>query len=148
MNYRFHGAQKTISFGRWPEVTLADSREKTLQARRRLADGIDPCEQKKLDRIAASIAQANTFKAVSDDWLEKVGLEARAPMTIKKCEWQLGLVMPSLGRRPITQITPHEVLLALKRIERTKKYYAALSFPSPFSPDFRHALATRSEEPR
>src|SRR3546814_2918760 len=75
MNYRFHGAQKTISFGRWPEVTLADAREKTLQARRRLADGIDPCEQKKLDRIAASIAQANTFKAVSDDWLEKVGLE-------------------------------------------------------------------------
>jgi integrase len=142
MNYRFHGAQKTISFGRWPEVTLADAREKTLQARRRLADGIDPSEQKKLDKIAASIARANTFKAISDEWLEKVRLEERAPMTIRKYEWQLGLVMPSLGRRPLNQISAHEVLLALKRIERTKKYYTACSVRATCSQVFRYAIAT------
>lgn len=146
MNYRFHGAQKTISFGRWPEVTLADAREKTLQARRRLADGIDPCEQKKLDRIAASIAQANTFKAISDEWLEKVSLEERAPMTIRKYEWQLGLVMPSLGRRPLSQISAHEILLALKRIERTKKYYTACSVRATCSQVFRYAIATARAE--
>lgn len=146
MNYRFHGAQKTISFGRWPEVTLADAREKTLRARRCLADGIDPCEQKKLDRIAASIAQANTFKAISDEWLEKVSLEERAPMTIRKYEWQLGLVMPSLGRRPLSQISAHEVLLALKRIERTKKYYTACSVRATCSQVFRYAIATARAE--
>src|SRR5690606_18040676 len=127
LNYRFAGQQRTISFGRWPEVSLADARERLIQARRQLSDGIDPSEQVKLDKIKASIAQADTFKAVSDEWLEKVGLEARAPMTIRKYEWQLAMVMPSLGRRPITQITPHEVLLALKRIERTKRYYTACS---------------------
>lgn len=146
MNYRFYGYQKTISFGRWPEVTLADAREKTLQARRRLTDGIDPCEQKKLDKIAASIAQANTFKAISDEWLEKVKLEERAPMTIRKYEWQLGLVMPSLGRRPLSQISAHEVLLALKRIERTKKYYTACSVRATCSQVFRYAIATARAE--
>jgi integrase len=142
MNYRFHGVQKTISFGRWPEVTLADAREKTLQARRRLSDGFDPCEQKKLDKISASIAQANTFKAISDEWLEKVRLEDRTPMTIRKYEWQLSLVMPSLGKRPLSQISAHEVLLALKRIERTKKYYTACSVRATCSQVFRYAIAT------
>lgn len=146
MNYRFAGQQRTISFGRWPEVPLADARERVIKARRQLSDGIDPSEQVKLDKIKASIAQANTFKAVSDDWLEKVGLEARAPMTIKKYEWQLGLVMPSLGRRPITQITPHEILLALKRIERTKKYYTACSVRATCSQVFRYAIATARAE--
>src|SRR3546814_14036773 len=67
-------------------------------------------------------------------------------MTIKKYEWQLGLVMPSLGRRPINQITPHEVLLALKRIERTKKYYTACSVRATCSQVFRYAIATARAE--
>src|SRR3546814_15611479 len=67
-------------------------------------------------------------------------------MTIKKYEWQLRLVMPSLGRRPITQITPHEVLLALKRIERTKKYYTACSVRATCSQVFRYAIATARTE--
>jgi integrase len=146
LNYRFAGQQRTISFGRWPEVSLADARERLIKARRQLSDGIDPSEQVKLDKIKASIAQADTFKAVSDEWLEKVGLEARAPMTIRKYEWQLGMVMPSLGRRPITQITPHEVLLALKRIERTKRYYTACSVRATCSQVFRYAIATARAE--
>ena len=64
MNNRFHGKQKTMSFGRWPEVMLADAREKPLAARRLLADKIDPMEQAKLDAIQASIAQEQTFKAI------------------------------------------------------------------------------------
>ena len=146
MNYRFHGTQKTIAFGRFPELGLADARERTLEARRLLADGIDPNEQKKLDRIAASIAQANTFKSVADDWLEKVKLEQRSAKTIRKYEWQLGLVMPSIGKRPISQISAHEVLLALKRIERTGKYYTACSVRAICGQVFRYAIATARAE--
>lgn len=146
MNYRFHGKQKTMSFGRWPEVMLADAREKLLAARRLLGDKIDPMEQAKLDAIHASIAQAHTFKAISDEWLEKARLEERAPMTIKKYEWQLGLVMPTIGNRPITAISAHEVLLALKRIEKTKKYYTACSVRATCSQIFRYAIATARAE--
>lgn len=106
MNCRFAAQQRTISFGHWPKVSLADARERVIKARRQVSDGSDPCEEVKLAKIKASIAQANTFKAFPDEWLENVSLEARAPTTIKKYEWQLGLVMPTLGRRPVTQITP------------------------------------------
>ncbi len=146
MNYRFHGTQKTISSGRWPEVTLANARERVIQARRQLSDGIDPSVQTKLDKIEASIAQANTFKCVANDWLEKARLEQRTQKTIRKYEWQLELVMPSLGSRPISQISAHEVLLALKRIERTGRYYTACSVRATCGQIFRYAIATARAE--
>lgn len=142
MNYRFHQNQRTITFGRYPEVLLADARERLLQARRLLADGVDPVDQAKLDKIADSVAASNTFKAVSDEWLEKVRLENRAAASIKKYEWQLGLVMPAIGKRPISKISAHEMLLALKKIERTKKFYTATSARTTCSQVFRFAIAT------
>lgn len=142
MNYRFNGRQKTLAFGKWPDVMLSDARERLAAARQLLVQGIDPMEQAKLDKIAASVADANTFRAVAEEWVEKSKLEGRAPMTIKKYEWQLGLVMPSIGNRPINKISAHEVLLALKKIERTKKYYTACSTRSTCSRVFRFGVAT------
>ncbi|GHD03888.1 Arm DNA-binding domain-containing protein [Novosphingobium pokkalii] len=74
MNYRFHNLQRTVTFGRYPELLLADARQRLLNARRLLADGIDPIDQAKLNKIQESISFANTFKTVSDEWLEKVQL--------------------------------------------------------------------------
>jgi len=146
MNYRFEGSQRTIAFGRYPEVPLVDARERLRDARALLAKGIDPVDHAKLERIADSMAAAYTFKAVADEWVEKARLEKRAAMTIKKYEWQLGLVMPSLGTRPITKITTHEVLLALKKIERTQKFYTAVSVRATCSRVFRFAIATARAE--
>jgi hypothetical protein len=146
MNYRFEGSQRTIAFGRYPEVPLIDAREKLREARALLAKGVDPVDQAKLERIANSMAAAHTFKAIADEWVEKSRLEKRSAKTIKKYEWQLGLVMSSLGKRPITKITTHEVLLALQRIERTQKYYTAVSVRSICSRVFRFAIATARAE--
>nr|WP_288487507.1 site-specific integrase [uncultured Novosphingobium sp.] len=144
MNYRFHQQQRT--FGRYPELLLADARQRLLDARRLLADGIDPVDQAKLNKIADAVAASNSFKDVSDDWLEKVRLEERTPASIQKYKWQLGLVMPSLGRRPISQITPYELLIALKKIEQTKKFYTATSVRATCSQVFRFAIATARAE--
>nr|WP_132388557.1 integrase arm-type DNA-binding domain-containing protein [Novosphingobium sp. PhB165] len=142
MNYHFHKVQKTASFGRYPEVGLAEARERLLDARRLLKDGIDPNRQAKLNKIEASVAAANTFRAIAEEWLEKVRLEERSSKSIKKYEWQLGLVMPDLGGCPISTITAHEVLLALKKIEKTRKFYTAVSTRALCSQIFRFAIAT------
>lgn len=146
LNYRHHDVQRTITFGRYPELLLAEARERLLEARRLIRDGIDPIDDRKLKRIAESVATNNSFKLVAGEWLEKMRLEDRAPASIKKYEWQLGLVMPVLGRRPISQISAHEVLLALKKIERTKKYYTAGSVRTTCSQVFRYAIATARAE--
>src|SRR5690606_36211371 len=84
MNYRMLGKQRTITFGRWPELLLGEAREKLREARRHIANGIDPVEHAKLDKIARSIAATNTFQSVADEWLEKIELEGVAAMTLKK----------------------------------------------------------------
>ncbi len=75
INYRYLGKQKTLALGVWPDVELADARAKRDEARRVLARGIDPSDQMKLDRIAASVAAANTFKAVAEEWYVKTEKE-------------------------------------------------------------------------
>lgn len=142
MNYRFGGQQRTLSFGRWPEILLGDAREMLLEARRLLAKGIDPLEQAKLEKIAKSIAASNSFQAVAEEWLEKIEKEGLAAITLKKARWLLAQTYPALGKRPISEITAHELLLVLKKVEGTKRYDTANRIRSTCSQVFRYAIAT------
>ncbi|MFT5331004.1 MAG: integrase [Parasphingorhabdus sp.] len=146
MNYRFHGKQKTIAFGRWPEILLSAARERLADARRLLAEGIDPAEQAKLDRIAESVAKKNSFEDIAEEWLEKRQLEGIAPMTLKRARWLLEITYPAIGRRPITEISAHELLLVLQKVEKSKRYDTASRIRSTCSQVFRYAIATARAE--
>lgn len=71
MNYRYLGKQKTLAFGVWPDTGLAEAREQRDAARKVLVRGEDPSAKVKLDRIAATVAAANSFKAVAEEWIAK-----------------------------------------------------------------------------
>ena len=146
MNFRLHGKQRTISFGRWPEILLSDAREQLLDARRLLAKGIDPTEQAKLEKIAVSVAAAQTFEAVAKEWLDKITAEGAAPMTLKKARWLLSKLYPAIGNRPITLISAHELLLALRKIEASKRYNTANRARTAASQIFRYGIATGRAE--
>jgi integrase len=142
MNYRFDGQQRTLSFGRWPEILLGEAREMRLEARRKLAKGIDPAEQSKLDKIAKSLAAANTFEMIAEEWLDKIEKEGTAPLTIKRARWLPGKTYAAIGRRPISEISAHELLWVLKKVESTKRYDTANRIRSTCSQVFRYAIAT------
>ncbi|EZP72779.1 putative integrase [Sphingomonas paucimobilis] len=142
MNYRFNGQQRTLSFGRWPEIRLSEAREMLLEARRKLAKQVDPAEQVKLDKIAKSLAATNTFETIAEEWLDKIEKEGAAPLTLKKARWLLGKTYAAIGRRPITEISAHELLLVLKKEEATKRYNTANRIRSTCSQVFRYAIAT------
>ncbi|MBU6206613.1 MAG: integrase arm-type DNA-binding domain-containing protein, partial [Alphaproteobacteria bacterium] len=125
MNYRYQGKYKTLAFGVWPEVGLADARAKRDEARRVLAKGIDPAEQAKLDKIAASVAAANTFEAVAEDWYLKAEKEGLAPATLNKIRWLLAFAYPALGKRPIADITAPELLAVLRKFEAGGRHESA-----------------------
>lgn len=146
MNYRFGGQQRTLSFGRWPEILLGDAREMLLEARRQLAKGLDPLEQAKLEKIAKSIAATNNFQTVAEEWLEKIEKEGLAAITLKKARWLLAQTYPTLGKRPISEIKAHELLLVLKKIEASKRYDTANRIRSTCSQVFRYAIATARAE--
>jgi integrase len=142
MNYRFVGKQKTLALGAWPEVELADARAKRDEARRLLARGIDPSEQLKQDKIIASVAAANTFQAVADEWLAKIEREDLSPVTLKKNRWLLSFAYPTLGRRPIADISPHELLAVLRTVEVRGRHETAKRIRATCSQVLRYAIAT------
>lgn len=69
MKYRFDGKEKTLALGVYPDVSLKLARERRTEARKQIADGIDPNEAKR-ERKAAKKEQSDTFKAVAEDWLK------------------------------------------------------------------------------
>jgi integrase len=146
MNYRHLGRQKTLAFGIWPETGLAEARAERDAARKVLARGEDPAERIKLDRIAATVAASNSFKAVADDWLLKVEKEGRSAVTMKKLRWLLDFINASIGKRPIASISAHELLEMLRKMEGKGRYETAKRLRSTCSQVFRYAIATARAE--
>ncbi len=68
MKYRFAGKEKVLSIGVYPDISLADAREKRSEARKILAAGNDPSEVKKEEKLALQISQKNTFEAIAREW--------------------------------------------------------------------------------
>lgn len=106
LNYRYLDKQKTLHLGRWPEIGLAAARARRDEARKQIAEGIDPAIEKKRAKIAARYAATNTFRAVAEEWLLKCEREGLAAVTIDKIRWLLSKAYPVIGSLPISQITP------------------------------------------
>ncbi len=54
MNYKYLGRYRTLAFGSWPAVSLADARAKREEARRQIAAGLDPSHEKKIKQARAA----------------------------------------------------------------------------------------------
>jgi hypothetical protein len=87
------------------------------EAKKLVATGIDPALEKKRARIAAKYAAANTFEAVAKEWLVKCERDGLAPVTVDKIRWLLAKAYPVIGTIPIAQITPHEAVAVLRKVE-------------------------------
>ncbi|WP_374599283.1 tyrosine-type recombinase/integrase [Sphingosinicella sp.] len=142
MNYVYMGRQKTLSFGEWPLLSLAEARVKRDEARRILAAGLDPSEERKLEQMRAELAASNTFRAIAEEWYLKNEREGLSSLTLAKIRWLLDKAYATLANRPITEIGAQEVLMVLRRIEAAKHYESAKRMRSIISRVFRYAIAT------
>lgn len=137
------GAEKKLSLGGYPEISLKDARELRDSARGELAKGIDPAERKRKDAQAARINAANTFRSVAAAYIDKNRRDGLAHATVRKREWFLGLLEKRLGARPIAEIEPFEVLDAVRPYEAAKndeKAHRTLQFAGQV---FRFAIANQ-----
>ncbi len=115
--YWFDGRERRMSLGVYPDVSLADAREKREEARRKVAAGINPSEQRKAEAIALIETAENSFEAVAREWFDmfsKQWVKGHADKIIRRLELY---IFPWLRGRPINAITAQELLAALRRIE-------------------------------
>ena len=142
LKYRFHGVERKLAFGSYPEVSLKEARRRRDEARQQLDNGVDPSASKKQAALEASLNAAATFRALADELIEKMEREHKAPATIKKARWFMDLLDPDLGHLPIANITPQQLLAALKKIERRGHHETAQRLRAFAGRVFRYAAAT------
>lgn len=104
LKYRYAGAEKKLSIGRYPDVGLKEARRRRDEARELLAKGLNPEEQKRVRKEAEALSAAMTFGIVGEEYLMKAGREGREAVTIAKSRWLMSLMVTDLGHRPIRDI--------------------------------------------
>jgi integrase len=141
LRYRIEGKERTASLGKYPEVSLAEAREKRDQMRKLIAKGIDPVQSQKAAKEAKKLAQTNSFEAVARTWFEgwKDARSTRhAEYVIRRLEAD---VFPVIGSRPVSEIQAPELVKMMKAIQHRGALDIAKRCYQMTGQVFRYAIA-------
>jgi integrase len=140
--YRIAGKEKLLAIGVYPDTPLALARKKRDEARELLAMGGDPSEAKRTKKQQEKTTAANTFEAVAREWVENRSndwTEGHKALTLRTLEQD---AFPSLGHRPIAEITSAELLATVRAIEKRGALEIASRVLQRCSAVFRHGIAS------
>jgi integrase len=146
LKYFFADKEKVLALGVYPQITLADARERRIQARKLLATGKDPGAVKKEAKRLTKVKSANTFETVSREWYEKRKHEWAASSAKTKLIRLEGHILPKLGQKPIADITAPDVLELLRVIEGNGTLDTARRVMQMCGQIFMYAIATGRAE--
>lgn len=143
---RANGKESRLALGRYPEVSLAEAREKRLASRKLANEGVDLADHRDAQKAAKATQVANTFEAVAREWLEK----NKDGWAISHHDKILGRfqndVFPYLGEKPIATITAPDLLAVIRRIESRGVLETAHRALANSGQVFRYAVATGRAE--
>lgn len=145
LKFRVDGREKLLAIGTYPEIALGEARRRREEARELIALGKDPSREKQREKVRARIQAADTFKAICDEYCAKRrrdGQKGWSPATAIRSEYLLSLVCGSIGKLPIGEIEPADVLTAIRRIEGKGKLESARRSLQLAGSVFRYAVAT------
>lgn len=144
VDYRRPGSGKrnTLSLGTYPDVSLKRAREKREEARKLLADGIDPGAKRQAERTA----NPDTFEAIAREWLAQTEAKRVATTNATIKERMEADLLPYIGLRPINDIKAPELLAALRRVEARGSLIVAKRLRQIAGQVFRYAVATGRAE--
>lgn len=141
MDYRYLDKRKTLALGVYPAVSLASARRRRDEARELLAEGIDPSQAKREDRHTKATAAGQTFEAIANQWLLKIGPSRTASTQDKVKAWLDHNVFPAIGKMPIADIKPRDVLAAVQKMETRGAVESAHRVKQVCGQIFRFAVA-------
>lgn len=144
--YRFAGKPKMISLGVYPTITLADARSRRDDARKLVAEGKNPSEVRKEQKIALQTESESAFEKIATEWHQ-----------MKSAKWSVGYasdimeafqndIFPYVGTRPVGEIKPLELLNVLRKIEKRGALEKMRKVRQRCSEVFRYAIATGRAE--
>ena len=146
LKYRIDGKEKTLALGVYPEATLKQARDDRDKARNKIAEGIDPCANKKAIKAAVRATTTNALEVVGLEWFERnsVGKSDRHKERVLKL-FNSDL-FPYLGSRAIAEIKAVELLEVIRKIEERGAVETAHRSLQICGQVWRYAIATGRAE--
>ena len=135
------GQRNTLGLGAYPDTGLADARAKRDEARKLLARGIDPGEQRKATKAARRRATANSFEVIAREWLMVRKPAWTAKQHDKERRRLENHAFPWIGKLPITDIGVAEIRPLLQRIAKRGHLEQAHRLRFQLSRIFKYAIA-------
>ena len=145
LKYRFDRKEKLLALGTYPEISLADARQRRDEARRQVAHGIDPAANRKAQKQAKT-KETDTLEVIAREWhgeYAKTWSTVHANTILVRLEKE---VFPWLGARPIEEIKAPELLKVLRRMESRGALDTAHRVLNHCGNIFRYAIATGRAE--
>lgn len=147
MDYRFNGKRKTLALGIYPDVSLADARDKRDHARKLLASNppIDPNEKRKDEKAERVANQTNTFELWAGKWWQH-WQTSKSPRHADYVKRRLEAdIYPSIGKSPINEIVADQVVETVKAIAGRGALDIAKRAHQTIGQVFRYAIAHSKE---
>lgn len=137
LQYRFGGKQKMLALGVYPEVSLADARARRDEARKLLANSIDPGDKKKNDKVEQE--EARTFEQLAIEWhaTNKKWSEEHSRRVLKSLEDNL---FPAIGKRNIADLKTRDLLAPIKAVELSGRLEVASRLQQRTTAIMRYAV--------
>jgi integrase len=142
LKYRLGTKEKLLSLGVYPDIGLKQARQRRDQARKLLADGVDPGAERKAKKTKPTTEASSGFEVVAREWFEKFSsgwAPTHADTVIRRLEAN---AFPWISAKPIADITPIDLLAVLRRVEARGAVSTAHRIKQIFGQVFRYAIAT------
>lgn len=123
LRYRFGGNEKILALGKYPQESLADARTRRDEARKLLANGVAPSENKKAVKIEQD-QEAITFEVVARDWhaSNQKWSASHSARVLKSFEDNL---FTTIGKRNIAELKTWDLLVPVKAVESSGRLEVA-----------------------
>ena len=142
MNYRLYGKQKTLSLGVYPSISLAQARRGRDEAKKLIAQSIDPSMAKQEAKQAEKLAAANTYETVAREFHKLKAESWSASHAAKWLRMNEMYMFPEMGSMPIASIRAKTVLDALRKVEAKGILSTAQDLQQMAGQVFRYAVQT------
>ncbi|GCH18065.1 tyrosine-type recombinase/integrase [Escherichia coli] len=144
--YRYAGKPKMISLGVYPTITLAEASARRDEARKIVAEGKNPSEVRKEQKLALRIQSENAFEKIAREWHQMKSAKWSAGYASDIIEAFQNDIFPYVGTRPVGEIKPLELLNVLRKIEKRGALEKMRKVRQRCSEVFRYAIATGRAE--
>ena len=140
--YRLAGLEKRLALGSYPDSGLTAARKARDLAKKGKADGSDPAQVRKVEKIRAATPAGDTFKATALEWYAMKLDSWSSHYAIREKRNLEKDLFPFLGDRPIGKIEPIELLKVVRRVEERGALDVAHRVLTTAGQVWRYAVAT------